>query len=131
MSKLSLDHNSRDENDPGLETLLGMNGDIYEQGGGYYIKIVAHAVTPDATRPEGVDYSLTLHAPSGDRLLGYDNAHPVNTASGPAGKRKKSNHHIHRTSNVRPYKFEGAQKLLDDFLDDVDKILKAEGVVTL
>lgn len=105
-----------------------MDGDIYEQGGGYYIKVKAKDVQPDAARPEGIDYSLTLHDPSGERLLGYDNAHAMKTDSGPAGKGKVARHHIHRGDRVHPYKFRNAENLLNDFLDDVDKILKKAGV---
>jgi len=28
-------------------------------------------------KPHGIDYSLTLHGPDGERLVGFDNAHPV------------------------------------------------------
>lgn len=28
-------------------------------------------------RPHGLSYSLVLRAPDGERLVGYDNAHPV------------------------------------------------------
>jgi hypothetical protein len=44
---------------------------------GYWIKIEAWEVKVTAAIPHGVRYSLTLHAPSGKRLLGYDNAHAV------------------------------------------------------
>ena len=129
MSRLSSDHNSNDRGNPTLRVLLEMDGNIHEQGGGYYIKVVAKEVPPDATRPDGISYSLTLlHNPSGKRVLGYDNAHPVKTASGPAGKGKKSQHHIHRGNRVHPYDFENAEKLLEDFFVDVDKILKKAGV---
>lgn len=128
MSELSSNHNSKSGNDPALRALLEMDGDIYEQGGGYYIKVKANDVPPDEARPEGINYSLTLHDPSGERLLGYDNAHATKTAGGPAGKGKKSQHHIHRGDRVHPYDFENAEKLLNDFFDDADKILKDAGV---
>ena len=128
MSRLSSDHNSKGRSDPALRVLLEMDGDIYEQGGGYYIKIKANDVQPDAARPEGINYPLTLHDSSGERLLGYDNAHALKTASGPAGKGKRSQHHIHRGNRVLPYNFENVEKLLDNFFDDVDEILEKAGV---
>lgn len=32
-------------------------------------------VAASSERPHGIKYSLTLHAPDGTRLLGFDNAH--------------------------------------------------------
>ncbi len=37
----------------------------------------ASRVEPGRDSPHGIRYTLTLHAPSGKRLLGYDNAHAV------------------------------------------------------
>jgi hypothetical protein len=32
-------------------------------------------VSPE--KPHGLDYSLTLHGPDGERLVGFDNTQPV------------------------------------------------------
>lgn len=63
--------------DVGLETLLLLHGEVYDQGGGYWIRIEAWQVEPDGHIPHGIRYSLTLHDQYGTRLLGYDNAHAV------------------------------------------------------
>ena len=28
-------------------------------------------------KPHGLDYSLALHGPDGERVVGFDNAHPI------------------------------------------------------
>jgi hypothetical protein len=60
-----------------LELLLSLHGETFVFEGGYRVKYVAHKVPVTSAKPHGVDYSLTLHAPNGKRLLGFDNAHVV------------------------------------------------------
>jgi Family of unknown function (DUF6516) len=61
-------------------------------------------------KPHGIDYSLTLHGPDGERLVGFDNAHPA-----PAGKRGEPLNHRHRLRTVKPYDCQDAETLLADF----------------
>ena len=63
--------------DHSIDTLLDLDGVILAQDHGYWVKIEARLVTPTEQRPHGIKYSLTLHDKSGDRVLGYDNAHAV------------------------------------------------------
>lgn len=63
--------------DAGLDRLLDLDGFIADVGGGFWVKIVARRVPPDADRPYGVSYTLTLHAPTGKRAFGIDNAHLI------------------------------------------------------
>ncbi len=63
--------------DAAIEALLDLDGSILDQGGGYWIKIEAKKVAVSVEIPHGIRYSLTLHQPSGRRILGYDNAHLV------------------------------------------------------
>ena len=65
----------------GLLTLLDLNDQIIDQEDGYWIKIDAWEVKPSDNIPHGIRYALTLHAPSGKRILGYDNAHAVQSKS--------------------------------------------------
>jgi hypothetical protein len=37
-------------------------------------------------KPHGPDYSLTLHDGDGERLLGFDNAHPIREDTGPGAQ---------------------------------------------
>ena len=114
--------------DHALGTLLEMHGDIMEIGGGYWVKITAIRVEPDGNKPYGIDYSLTLHNPSGDRILGYDNAHPVKAGSSPGARKKRKPDHKHAGKSIRGYSYKDAGTLLEDFWTDVERILKEEGI---
>lgn len=114
--------------DHGLDTLLALHDTIYEVGGGYWAKITARRIEPDARRPHGIDYSLTLHAPSGKRVLGYDNAHPVDAGGGPGRRKKHGVDHKHAGKSVRPYGYTDAGTLMSDFWADIERFLKAEGI---
>lgn len=112
--------------DFGLETLLDLNGQIIDQGGGYWIKIDAWAVEPSVSIPHGIRYSLSLHEPSGLRVLGYDNAHQIR----PPGKfkfagKRRAFDHVHQPGReeAQHYEFQTAAQLLSDFFKDADKIL--------
>ena len=82
----------------------------------------------DKTRPHGVAYSLTLHDASSERIFGIDNAHAVRLTRGPAGRQRTEHDHLHRRETTRPYHYRDADTLLDDFLSEVDTILKKEGL---
>ena len=58
------------------------------------------------------------------RIIGYDNAHGIK----PPKKKKFSGKrqiwdHKHQKSTLRPYEFESAYQLLEDFWADVNKII--------
>jgi hypothetical protein len=113
--------------DIGLETLLDLDGSILEQEGGYWIKIEARRVPASEHARHGIKYSLTLHDKYGTRVLGYDNAHAVKPPKKFkfAGRRLPYDHR-HRTSNDKgvPYAFESADRLLEDFFAEVDRVIK-------
>ena len=48
---------------PGLSTLLDLDGNILDQGDGYWVKIDAHTVEPTAEIPHGIRYSLRCMNP--------------------------------------------------------------------
>jgi hypothetical protein len=86
-----------------------------------------------ARRQTGLDtllelhgYSLTLHDPKGTRVLGYDNSHAVAARKkGFAGRRLEYDHvHRHARDKGVAYEFAGAEQLLKDFFEEVDKVLK-------
>ena len=60
-----------------IRTLLDLHDQVIDQEDGYWIKIEAWQVEPTKDIPHGIRYTLTLHAPSGKRILGFDNAHAV------------------------------------------------------
>ena len=53
--------------DPGLETLLELDGSVLEQEGGFWIKIEARRVPPPHAL-HGIRYSLTPHDRFGTRV---------------------------------------------------------------
>jgi len=118
------------ERDAAIDTLLDLNGSILDQGSGYWIKLEAWRVEVTDQIPHGIRYSLTLHEPYGNRILGYDNAHAVK----PPKKFKYAGHilafdhkHRHASDKGVPYEFKNAQHLLEDFFADVDRVLLEVG----
>jgi len=88
------------------------------------VRFVVKRVPASAEKPHGLDYSLTLHGPDGERLVGFDNAHPT-------GKQKRGapQDHRHRLKNVKAYDYEDAATLLADFWAMVDAVLRERGVI--
>jgi hypothetical protein len=113
--------------DIGLEALLGLDGSILEQEGGYWIKIDVRRIPMSGHAPHGIRYSLTLHDRNGTRVLGYDNAHAVKPPKKFkfAGQRLPYDHR-HRTASDEgvPYAFESASRLLEDFFAEADRVIK-------
>lgn len=112
--------------DPAIDTLLDLNGSIFDQGNGYWIKLEAWQVDASKEIPHGIKYSLTLHGPYGTRILGYDNAHAVKPPKKfkYAGRIMPYDHrHRHVSDKGVPYEFKDAQQLLSDFFSDVDHAL--------
>lgn len=97
--------------------------------GDYVVRFLVRRVDPTPERPYGLNDSLTLHAPDGSRLLGFDNAHPVRRSHGPGGRSRIACDHRHRMDATRPYHFTDAAKLLEDFWAEVDRLLKEKGVI--
>jgi hypothetical protein len=65
--------------DPTLDVLLDLDGQVLvvDPEGGYWVRFVVTRVPVSPEKPHGLDYSLTLHGPDGERLVGFDNAHPM------------------------------------------------------
>lgn len=110
----------------GLETLLELDGSVFEQEAGFWIKVEAKKVEPTESIPHGVKYSLTLHDRYGTRLLGYDNAHGVKPPRKGFAGRRLTYDHKHRTARDKgvPYFFESPQKLLEDFFAETDRVIR-------
>ena len=113
-----------------LEFLLAFNGRVHRYAGGYWLKFEIVKVTPSQTRPHGLDYSFTLHGPDNRRLIGFDNAHTVPAKGSRFKKRSMAADHWHRTETDtgRPYAFVNAEQLIDDFFDEVERVLSERGV---
>ena len=111
--------------DPGLAHLLELHGTIESQTtSGYWTKIEARRVKASLARPFGLKYSLTLHSPAGDRLIGFDNAHSIKSAV-QADKRLAWDHcHCDAHNDPIAYEYCGAYQLLNDFYEEVMRVLK-------
>lgn len=113
--------------DPAIDVLLELDGAAWKRIDGYSVKIHARRVVPSPAVPHGIRYSLTLHDPHGNRILGYDNAHAVK----PSNKFKYAGRvlpydHKHRYASDRgvPYEFKDAQTLIDNFYADVERVVQ-------
>lgn len=112
--------------DSSLDLLLELDGQVLviDPNGDHWVRFVVTRVPPTPEKPHGLDYSLTLHGPDGERLVGFDNAHPV----GPQ-KRGQPQDHRHRLHVVRPYEYRDAEALLSDFWVEVELVLRERGVL--
>jgi hypothetical protein len=74
------------QRDPSLDALLDLNGQVLviDPNARCWVRFVVQRVPVSEAKPHGLDYSLTLHGPDGERLVGFDNAHQVR-GSGPGG----------------------------------------------
>jgi len=115
------------KHDPALDTLLDLNGltFVVDPEGGHWVNFVITRVPATAEKPHGLDYSLTLHGMNGERLVGFDNAHPV-------GKQQSGDpqDHRHRLRTIKRYEYSDAATLLADFWTEVDAVLKEKGIPT-
>jgi hypothetical protein len=115
-----------EDRDRSLDTLLNLDGQVLvvDPEDGFWVKFVITHVPASPEKPHSLDYSLTLHGPSGERLVGFDNAHPV-------GRQKKGGpqDHRHRFQIVKPYDYQDPATLLTDFWQAVDAVLKERGVI--
>jgi hypothetical protein len=103
---------------------------VLVQDGGYWVKIEARQMPSSHEVPHGIRYSLTLHDPSGARVLGFDNAHAPPKAKGRMAGRRREHDHWHRAEGrTRGYEFVDAARLLSDFFAAVDRALKDRGIV--
>lgn len=115
------------QRDPGIDTLLDLHNQVIEQGQGYWVKIEAWRAKPTPEIPHGIRYSLTLHEPSGKRILGFDNAHAVRLPKKfkYAGCILAYDHkHRHISDKGTAYAFRDAYQLLTDFFAEVDRVLQ-------
>ena len=85
------------EREPGLDTLLDLHGQtLFVDDAGHWVKFVVVRTKATAERPHGLSYSLTMHAPDGERLVGFDNAHAVREGRGSGRRRSGKYDHRHR-----------------------------------
>lgn len=113
--------------DPALDALLELDGItlVISPEHGLWVRFVVTNVPATSEKPHGLDYSLTLHSRTGERLAGFDNAHRVE-----GQERGEPQDHQHRIRRVRPYEYRDAATLLSDFWALVDQVLKERGITS-
>jgi hypothetical protein len=118
------------EGDHTLELLLDLDGEEVRYTGGYIARFAVRRVAATAQKPHGIAYALTLHAPDGSRIMGFDNAHGVDHLGSRYGKRPRAHDHWHRDANDegRPYAFTTAAALVADFFDEIERVLTERGL---
>jgi len=112
--------------DRSLDALLDLDGEtLVIDEHGHLVRFVVGRTDVSEARPHGLSYSLTLHDRTGRRLMGFDNAHAVQRPGGRFVEQPRVYDHIHRGKDDqgRPYAFENAGKLIEDFWAEVDRML--------
>lgn len=95
----------------------------YWLANGWSIRLRVAETLVTTGRPHGIKYALTLHDIDRTRLLGFDNAHGL-----PRVQAYDHRHRFRRTAELVPYGFRGADELICDFFDAVERACKQEGV---
>lgn len=108
-----------------LDSLLDMDGLTLVLEDGWWVKCRVWLIKPDAARPHGIRYELTLHDRSNRRVFGYDNAHAVERPGGRFVEQPREYDHVHRgpKDHGQPYAFESAGRLVEDFWKGVYAII--------
>lgn len=104
------------ERDPSVDAMLELDGQVLviDPETRHWVRFAVRRVRASDAKPHGLDYSLTLHGPDGEGLMGFDNAHPARSRSGPSGGPGSTFDHEHRLKTVRPCEYKGAATLLAD-----------------
>jgi hypothetical protein len=121
----------RESRSEGWDYLLELDRQKIGYDNGYWVTMRVTKVDPSEGRPHGIQYAFTLHDENDDRVLCYDNSHPIDVATGPArkSKRPKTFDHIDRRGKKSvPYNFTTPYQLVEDFFSEVEDILKQEAV---
>ncbi|SRR5712691_4215946 len=118
--------------DPSLDALLELDGQVLviDPETRHWVRFVVRRVAVSEAKPHGIDYSLTLHGPDGERLVGFDNAHQVKGRSRSGRKAEEAFDHKHRLATVRRYEYRDAATLLTDFWTTVDSVMREKGVIS-
>ena len=88
--------------------ILIQHDDIYDEEG-WRMVIKIWQVPVSRTSPDGIDYSLSLISPEGERVVGYDNHWP-------------KGHHRHVLIEEGSYTYSGIDNLVADFKTDVLRV---------
>lgn len=110
--------------DDDVERLLDLHGYRYWLPEMWRLRLRVWRCETTQGKPHGIRYALNLHDGTGERVMGYDNAHPEGNQCGPYD-------HYHPFDNVRkraPYIFVDGDTLIADFFSDVEKACNQIGL---
>lgn len=119
------------ETDYALDMLLGLDGRSFESDAGQYvIEFSAKRVAPTAGQPHGISYALVLRPKGGDPWVRFDNAHSIGRLGRSYTKTPDAWDHRHQNGNgpLKAYTFQSVPKLLDDFWNEVKRMLDEKGL---
>lgn len=108
-----------------LKSLLELDGIrfIVDEQLGLWVKFEVNSIKQTKERPSGIKYSVSLHNRFNDRILGFDNAHPIEYKKN-LKKQTYDHWHANYFDEIKPYYCENAAKLLEDFWREADKIIQ-------
>lgn len=109
--------------DEPMHRLLAYDRRQYWLENGWSLRFRVAQSEPSAGRPYGIKYAFTLHDVDRTRLLGFDNAHGV-----PRVQAYDHRHRFRRTSELVAYEFRGADELICDVFDHVERACRQDGV---
>jgi hypothetical protein len=114
-----------------IDCLLDLDGETFVIDGqsGLWVKFEARRAPVSAMHRHGIKYSLSLHDKNNERILGFDNAHPIQYKEKANQKPRIVSDHVHvaNKSQAKPYRYKTAAKLLKDFWKAIDKYIKEKG----
>ncbi|HAU5776546.1 TPA: hypothetical protein JD363_17225 [Providencia stuartii] len=114
-----------DQFDSELSILMELDGNKVNRDDGYWWKVEVWKVPKTKFIPHGIRYNLTLHNKYNTRVFGMDNAHSVSAPKKGKYKGRILYDHLHRNSKDKgvPYEFTPPLKLIQDFFENVDKVI--------
>jgi hypothetical protein len=94
------------------KAVLLMHDEVRDEDG-WRVIVKVWKVEVSKTNPDGVDYSLVLLDPTGERVVGYDNHWP----KGP---------HRYVLGEEKGYDYRGIDTLLEDFQADMAQVRRSK-----
>ncbi|MGH7056800.1 MAG: toxin-antitoxin system TumE family protein [Acetobacteraceae bacterium] len=117
--------------DSELELLLALDSAVFEMAAGVIVEFTARRTAATPQRPHGISYAFVLRAKSGGTpWVRFDNAHAIDEKNRGYRRKRLAYDHWHRTpkDKGRPYNFTTAAQLLDDFWQEVKRMLDETGI---
>jgi len=109
--------------DHAREFFAAHDGLIYFYETGHWWMVECQEVEPTPERPCGLKYSLAFFGPDDCCVVRFDNSHAVKVRGKPNPTAYDHWHRIDDRERPVPYEFTSVERLLDDFMEAVDRHL--------